>query len=57
MKKHRNLILLMVLTIIVSGISHVHAALAISDKIIKQRIEEKAADTFRLRGTQAKFFV
>ena len=52
MKKDRNLMLLVVLIIIVSGITQDRAALAMSDKIIKQRIEDKAADTFRLRGTK-----
>jgi len=52
MKKDRNLMLLVVLIIIVSGITQDRTALAMSDKIIKQRIEDKAADTFRLRGTK-----
>ncbi len=38
------------LIIIVSGITHTRAALAINDKIIKQRIEEEATGSFRLRG-------
>ena len=48
---------LVVLIIIVSGITHGRAALAMSDKIIKQRIEDKAADTFRLRGTKVDLAV
>jgi len=57
MKKNRNLMLLVVLTIIVSGITHAQAALAMSDKIIKQRIEDEAADTSRLRGTKVDLAV
>jgi len=57
MKKNRNLMLLVVLTLIVSGITHAHVALAMSDKIIKQRIEDQAADTFRLRGTKVDLAV
>jgi len=53
MKKNHHLILFTVLTIIVLGITHVHAALAMSDNLIRQRIEDKAADMFRLRGTKA----
>ena len=49
--------LLVVLTIIVSGITHAQAALAMSDKIIKQRIEDEAADTSRLRGTKVDLAV
>ena len=57
MKKNRNLMLLVVLTLIVSGITHAHVALAMSDKIIKQRIEDEAADTSRLRGTKVDLAV
>ncbi len=57
MKRNRNLMFLVVLIIIVSGITHGRAALAMSDKIIKQRIEDKAADTFRLRGTKVDLAV
>jgi len=57
MKKNRNLMLLVVLIITVSGITHAHTALALSDKIIKQRIEGEAADTFRLRETKVDLAV
>jgi len=57
MKKNRNLMLLVVLIIIVSGITHAHAALAMSDKIIKQRIEDDAADTLSLRETKVDLAV
>ena len=57
MEKNRNLMLLVVLIIIVSGITHASAALAMSNKIIKQRIEDEAADTFRLRGTKVDLAV
>ena len=57
MKKNRNLMLLVVLIIIVSGITHAQVALAMSDKIIKQRIEDKAADTFRLKETKVDLAV
>ena len=57
MKKTHNLILFIILTIIVSGITNVHAASALSDKLIRQRIEDKAADTFRLRGTKVNLAV
>ncbi len=57
MKKKRNLMFLVILIIVVSGITHAHAALAMSDKIIKQRIEGEAADTFRLRETKVDLAV
>jgi len=57
MKKNRNLMLLVVLIIIVSGITHAHAALAMSDKIIKQRIENQVADTLSLRETKVDLAV
>ena len=57
MKKNRNLMLLVVLIIIVSGITHTRAALAMSNKIIKQRIEGEAAGTFRLRETKVDLAV
>ena len=57
MKKNRNLMLLVVLIIIVSGITHAHVALAMSDKIIKQRIEDDAADTLSLRETKVDLAV
>ncbi len=57
MKKNRNLMLLVVLLIIGSWITHAHAARAMSDKIIKQQIEGEAADTFRLRGTKVDLAV
>jgi len=57
MKKTHNLILFIILAIIVSGITNVHAAPTLSDKLIKQRIEDKAADTFRLRGTKVNLAV
>ena len=57
MKKKHNITLFIILTIIVSGIPNAHAAPALSDKLIKQRIEDKAADTFRLRGTKVNLGV
>ena len=57
MKKNRNLMLLVVLIIIVSGMARAYPALAMSDKIIKQRIEDEAADTFHLRGTKVDLAV
>jgi hypothetical protein len=57
MKKKHNITLFIILTIIVSGIPNAHAAPALSDKLIKQRIEDKAADTFRLRGTKVNLAV
>ena len=57
MKKNINLMLLVVLIIIVSGITHAQAALAMSDKIIKQRIEDEAADSLSLRGTKVDLAV
>ena len=57
MKKNRNLMLLVVLIIIVSGITHAHAALAMSDKIIKQRIEDEAANTLSLREAKVDIAV
>ena len=49
MKKNRNLMMLVVFIIIVSGITQTHAMLANSDKVIKQRIEDQVADTLSLR--------
>jgi osmotically-inducible protein OsmY len=57
MKKNCNLMLLVVLIIIVSGITQDRAALAMSDKIIKQRIEDEAADTLSLRETKVDLAV
>jgi hypothetical protein len=57
MKNNRNLMLLVGLIIIVSEITHVHAALAMSDNIIKQRIEDQAADTLSLRKTKVDLAV
>ena len=57
MERNHNLMLLVVLIIIVSGITHVHAVLAMSDKIIKQRIEDQAADTLSLRETKVDLAV
>ena len=57
MKKNLNLMVLVVLIIIGFGIIHTHVTLAMSDKIIKQLIEGKAADTFRLRGAKVGLLV
>jgi osmotically-inducible protein OsmY len=57
MKKNRKLMLFVALITIVFGMAHAHSALAMSNKIIKQRIEDKAADTFRLRGTKVDLAV
>ena len=57
MKKKRNLMLPVVLMIIVSWITHAHAALDMSDKAIKQRIEGQAADTLSLRNTKVDLAV
>jgi osmotically-inducible protein OsmY len=55
MKKNRKLMLIVALITIVFGMAQ--AALAMSDKIIKQRIEDQAADTFRLRGMKVELAV
>ena len=57
MKKNHNIILFAILTITVSGITNVHAAPPMSDKLIKQQIEDKAAEKFRLRGTKVNLAV
>jgi osmotically-inducible protein OsmY len=57
MKKNRNLMLLVALIIITSGITHAKAALAMSDKVIKQRIEDQAADTLSLKKTKVDLAV
>jgi len=57
MKKNRSLMLIVALIIIVFGLAHAHPALAMSDKIIKQRIKDEAADTFRLRETKVDLAV
>jgi osmotically-inducible protein OsmY len=49
--------MLVVLIVIVSGITQAHAALAMSDKVIKQRIEDQAADTLSLRKTKVDLAV
>jgi hypothetical protein len=46
-----------VLIIIVSGNTHAHAALDMSDKASKQRIEDQAADTLGLRKTKVDLAV
>ena len=56
-EKNLNLMVLVVLIIIVFGITHTHTTLAMNDKIIKQLIEGKAADTFRLRGAKVGLLV
>ncbi len=57
MKKKPKLLLFVALIIIMSGIAYAGAEPATSDKIIKQRIEDKAADTFRLKGTKVDLAV
>ena len=57
MKKNRNLMMLVVFIIIVSGITQAHATLANSDKVIKQRIEDQAVDTLSLRKTKVDLAV
>ena len=46
-----------VLVLIVTGITQAHAALAMSDKVIKQRIEDQAADTLSLRKSKVDLAV
>ncbi len=55
MKKNRILMLIVVVVAIM--FAPASGALAISDEIIKQRIESEAADTFRLRGTKVNLAV
>jgi osmotically-inducible protein OsmY len=57
MKKNHNLMLLVVLIIIVSGITQARAALDMSDNAIKLRIEDQAADTLSLRKTKVDLAV
>ena len=57
MKKKHNLMLLVFLITIVSGITDAQAVLAMSDKIIKQRIEDEAAGTINLRETKVQLAV
>ena len=57
MKPNRNLKLLIVLIIIVFVMPHAPRALAISDELIKQRIEGKAADNFQLKITKVEVAV
>ena len=57
MKKNLSLMLFIVSIKIFSGITHAQPALAMTDKIIKQRIVDKATDTFRLRGTKVDLAV
>jgi osmotically-inducible protein OsmY len=57
MKKKRNQMLLVGLIIIVSGITHTHTVLAMSDNIIKQRIEDEAVGTLSLRETKVDLAV
>ena len=55
MKQKRNLKLLVFMVAILFALPP--GVLAMSDKIIKQRIEDEAADTFRLRGTKVDLAV
>jgi len=57
MKKNRNLNLLVGLIIITSGIPHANAELAMSGNVIKQRIEDQAADTLSLKKTKVDLAV
>ena len=55
MKQKRNLKLLVFMVAILFALAP--GVLAMSDKIIKQRIEDEATDNFRLRGTKVNLAV
>ncbi len=57
MKRIHNLMLLVALIITLFLIAPVPQASAISDKIIKQRIESEVSETFRLKGTKVEVAV
>jgi len=57
MQRKHNLKLFVALITTFSAMVTVPQALAMSDKIMKQRIEDKANDTFRLRGTKVEVAV
>jgi len=57
MKQNCKLKLFLAVLMVASGMLQVQQTLAMSDKLIKQRIENKAADTFRLRGTEVNVAV
>ena len=57
MQRKHNLKLLVALITTFSAMVMVPQALAMSDKIIKQRIEDKANDTFRLKRTKVEVAV
>lgn len=57
MKRNRKLELFLVVIMVAAGMLRIPQTLAMSNKIIKQRIESKAADTFRLRGTKVNVAV
>ena len=57
MQRKHKLKLIVALITIFSAMVMAPQALAMSDKIIKQRIEDKANDTFRLRGTTVEVAV
>jgi osmotically-inducible protein OsmY len=57
MKAQNIMIILFLLTIITFGLLYIPVTLALSDDLIKQSIETKAADTIRLRGTRVDLAV
>jgi osmotically-inducible protein OsmY len=57
MKQKSNLKLLIIVIAILSSLAPVTRSLAWSDKLIQKRIEDKAADTFRLRETNVNVAV
>jgi len=57
MQRKHKLKLIVALITTFSAMVMVPQALAMSDKIIKQRIEDKANDTFRLKGTKVEVAV
>ncbi len=57
MKQSHNLKLLVVVVSLMFAMPHAHVALAMSDKVIKQRIKNQVNNTFRLRGTNVDIAV
>ncbi len=57
MQRKHNLKLIVALITTFSAMVMAPQALAMSDKIIKQRIEDKTNDTLRLKGTKVEVAV
>ncbi len=57
MKQNHNLKLLVLVVLLIFTLFHAHVALAMSDKVIKQRIKDQVTNTFRLKGANVDIAV